>query len=75
VRLGLIIVAYGAGMAAAACRQAPARSPKTFVVSGERSVFTDSALHFERCEPNRPGESWRKVCTPKDQAVEIRRKP
>ena len=32
-----------------------------------QSVFTDSALHAELCEPLKPGEDRRKVCTPKDQ--------
>lgn len=35
----------------------------------ERTVFTDSLLHDERCAALRPGDEWRHVCTPKDQAV------
>jgi hypothetical protein len=37
----------------------------------KRSVFTDSALHAELCEPVHSGEDWRKVCTPKDQSVRL----
>jgi hypothetical protein len=74
MRLSLIVAAGSAGIVAATCRQAPAKSPETSIVSGGRSVFNDSALHVERCEPNRPGENWRKICTPKDQAVDVRRK-
>jgi hypothetical protein len=47
-------------------------------VKTARTVFTDSVLHLELCQPGRPGESWRAVCVPRDQGVkdgEVRRKP
>lgn len=47
-------------------RSAPAAAPGVEVLP---SVFTDSALHVERCQPLRAGEDWRKVCTPKDQSA------
>ena len=47
-------------------RSAPAAAPAAEV---PQSVFTDSALHVERCEPLKPGEDWRTVCTPKDQSA------
>jgi hypothetical protein len=43
-----------------------------------RTVFTDSVLHLELCQPGRPGESWRAVCVPRDQSVHdgaVRKKP
>ena len=43
--------------------------------AAKRSVFTDSTLHAELCEPVKSGEDWRHVCTPKDQGVRIRQKP
>jgi hypothetical protein len=42
------------------------------VYSSAVGVFSDSATHVSRCEPVRPGEDWRSVCVPKDQAVRIR---
>lgn len=35
----------------------------------ERTVFTDSAMHTRLCQPAKPGEDWRRVCTPLDQSV------
>jgi hypothetical protein len=56
-----------------ACR--PARMAKSTATIPERTVFTDSAMHAERCATVEAGVDWRKVCTPKDQGVQPRRKP
>jgi hypothetical protein len=58
----------------AACRATPARIANS-TAAGERTVFTDSLLHVERCESVAPGADWRKVCTPKNQGLQIERKP
>lgn len=31
------------------------------------TVFTDFALHQQQCQTPKPGEDWRRVCTPRDQ--------
>ena len=42
----------------------------------ERTVFTDSAMHVSLCQPTKPGEDWRRVCTPLDQsATPVKRLP
>jgi hypothetical protein len=41
--------------------------------SADRTVFTDSTLHTELCAPLQSGEDWRKVCTPKDQRIDLRK--
>lgn len=45
--------------------------------AAERTVFTDSILHAERCAPLKLGEDWHRVCTPLDQSAPrpIRNKP
>lgn len=37
----------------------------------DRTVFADSALHDKLCQPIRPGEDWRRVCVPRDQAQRV----
>ena len=32
-------------------------------------MFTDSAMHARLCQPAKPGEDWRRVCTPIDQSA------
>jgi len=64
--IGFICLA--AGIACHGQRSAPA-------AASERSVFADSALHAELCEPLKPGEDWQKVCIPKDQSARPTRKP
>lgn len=62
-----LIAALSALTAVAGCamRRAvpPAATPE------KTTVFTDSTLHNHLCEPNRPGEDWHHVCTPRDQSV------
>jgi hypothetical protein len=41
----------------------------------ERTIFTDSAMHAQQCEAQKPGEDWRSVCVPKDQSEAPRKKP
>ena len=63
------IVASGAAAGfLAACH----RSPSTTAApnrSAERTIFTDSVLHAEKCLPVKAGEDWHRVCTPFDQSV------
>jgi len=75
LRLALIVVAVAAGIPTTACHRNRSDSQQTAAKSTERSVFTDSAMHVQRCEPIRPGENWRAVCTPKDQGVDYGVRP
>ena len=69
----LIYVAVACGVVSTlACRTAAPRVATSTPPAEERSVFTDSLLHVERCMPLALGTDWRKVCTPKNQAVKIR---
>ena len=52
-------------MAVSACHRRPTATPIASVAT--RSVFTDSVYHAEQCVPLKPGEDWRRVCTPKYQ--------
>ena len=56
------------------CQRAPApqASPPPPTVAG--TVFTDSVLHAQKCAPVKQGEDWRKVCTPLDQSLFIRKR-
>lgn len=56
----------------ASCHRSPPAEAKP---AATRTVFTDSLLHAEHCAPTKPGEDWRKVCTPLDQALFIRKLP
>jgi hypothetical protein len=67
MRVALIVVAFSAGSTAIACHRNQSNSPQIAATTANRSVFTDSALHVQRCEPTQPGENWRMVCVPKDQ--------
>jgi hypothetical protein len=40
-----------------------------------RTVFTDSALHAEQCQPLPSGADWRRMCTPRDQGISYRKLP
>ena len=62
---------FSIGLLASCHRSAPAEAKPV----GTRTVFTDSLLHAEHCAPLKPGEDWRKVCTPLDQALIIRKLP
>lgn len=78
MRLAMIVATIGAGILTTACRNTSPRAAATTAAnaaSAEGSIFTDSATHVRKCERNRPGEDWRKVCVPKDQALDVRRKP
>ena len=35
----------------------------------KRTVFTDSIMHAERCEPLKAGEDWHRVCRLLDQSA------
>jgi len=63
------------GSLAIGCHGSQPRALESTPRNGERSVFTDSALHVEKCAPLQRGEDWRKVCVPKDQSVQVRPKP
>ena len=58
-----------------ACRAQRSSSTSMPLAATSSSVFTDSALHNKLCEPTKPHEDWRRVCTPKDQSQIIRLKP
>jgi len=73
MRLGLIVVALSAAIPVSACHRNQPNSAQTAVTKSERSVFTDSAMHARVCQPTQPGESWRLVCVPKDQGVDMAR--
>lgn len=75
MRLPGIVAAFSAGVAASACHKNRVDTPQSAEKTAERSIFTDSVMHAQQCEPVRPGENWRIVCVPKDQRLEIRRKP
>ena len=59
------IAALGVVMATLACRRT-SRSDASDQLA-VRTIFTDSALHAEHCEPVKPSEDWRRVCVPRDQ--------
>jgi len=63
----------GVLLLAACYRSPPAQSAAP--PSTARTVFTDSLLHAEQCVPVKPKEDWRRVCTPRDQALIIRKLP
>lgn len=46
-----------------------AAPPRASESAAESTVFTDSLKHAQLCQPVRPGEDWRRVCTPLDQGV------
>jgi hypothetical protein len=63
-----VLISMLAIVATAAChRSAPSDQPSE--APAEQTVFTDSLLHAERCAPIKPGEDWRRVCTPLDQSA------
>lgn len=70
MRLALIVAAVSAGLPATACHTNRSSSLPAAATKAERSVFTDSAMHVQKCEPTQPGENWRLVCVPKDQRVD-----
>jgi hypothetical protein len=72
------LAAVCAVVPAAGCYKSQSGPQLAATVSAARTVFTDSVLHLELCQPGRPGESWRAVCVPRDQGVNegaVRRKP
>jgi hypothetical protein len=73
MRASLFFVVLGAVIPAGACHRNPAETPQTLAKKIGQSVFTDSALHAQRCEPIKPGENWRAVCVPRDQGVDFAR--
>jgi len=75
MRTRLILVVLGAVTPAGACHGNRAETPQTLAKKTGQSVFTDSAMHAQRCEPIKPGENWRAVCVPKDQGVDYGARP
>lgn len=74
VRRPLGVAATAALLTVAGCHR-PAPSSTT-TLRAERTVFTDSTMHAHFCQPTKPGEDWRRVCTPLDQSVApVRRLP
>jgi len=71
----LLLVALSAAIPASACHRGRAAAPQTPPTKPEQSVFTDSAMHAQRCEPIKPDENWRVVCVPKDQRVDYGVRP
>jgi hypothetical protein len=70
-----LLVALGAPILASACHRSRTAAPQTAATRPEQSVFTDSAMHAQRCEPIKPDENWRVVCIPKDQRVDYGVRP
>lgn len=62
------------GILAAACHKPQPATPLA-ATHAERTIFTDSAMHAQQCEAQKPGEDWRSVCVPKDQSEAPRKKP
>ena len=75
MRLAFIVMAVSAGITAGACHRNQPTTPQALPTRGERTVFTDSATHAKLCEPNQPGENWRRICLPKDQGVDVTVRP
>lgn len=73
----VVVVAIVTVLTCACRHSAPeAQSPTAISTAvGERSVFNDSLLHIEKCEPTKPGEDWRRICTPRNQSDVILTKP
>jgi hypothetical protein len=69
-------LALGAALTlAASCHKPPVPTPEAPPNPAGHTVFTDSVLHAERCAPNKAGEDWRRVCTPRDQSAVFRKAP
>lgn len=75
MRLALIVMAVSAGITAGACHRNQPSTPQALSTRGERTVFTDSAMHAKLCQPPQPGENWRLICQPKDQGLDIGARP
>ena len=65
----VLLAVAGVLAAVVGCRGQRSAASTTAVTQAERTVFTDSVLHSQVCEPLKPGEDWRKVCVPIDQSV------
>jgi hypothetical protein len=46
-------------------------APVDSTTRAARTVFTDSTLHAQLCEPLKQGEDWHNVCVPKDLGVRL----
>ena len=66
----VVFVAFVTVFACGCRHSAPSAqtSTATSTAVGGRSVFTDSLLHAEKCEPTKPGDDWRRICTPLNQS-------
>jgi hypothetical protein len=65
-------------VSAAGCYKSQSGPQVVSPVRTAHTVFTDSVLHLQLCQPGQPGDSWRVVCVPRDQGVNdgaVRRKP
>ena len=69
MRVRCVTLAFVTGLVA--CHSQQPSPVDSATRATQRSVFTDSSLHAQLCEPNRPGENWRDVCVPKDQGVRL----
>lgn len=50
-------------------------APELLPAQPMRTVFTDSSLHVQQCEPLPRGADWRRTCTPRDQSISYRKRP
>lgn len=75
MRLIPFFAAFAAGSLAAGCHKSPLDSQPPGRPKAEATVFTDSSIHARLCQPVRPNDDWRRVCVPKDQGLDVRRKP
>ena len=66
---GLVGICIVAALCGCHRQSQPLTPSSTSGTITERTVFTDSLLHAERCQPPKVGEDWRRVCTPLDQAA------
>ena len=75
MRTRILLVVLSATVPTSACHRSRPDAPQTLATRTGQSVFTDSAMHAQRCEPIKPGENWRVVCTPKDQRLDADARP
>lgn len=70
MRSTVVSIPFAFGLVALGC--SPARKSLTPTpVPATATVFTDSVLHAERCDPPKAKEDWRRVCTPRYQGVRV----
>ena len=62
------IVLTAALLSGLACHRPKSAPAPSSAPMAERTVFTDSVMHAERCKPVEAGQDWRRVCIPLDQS-------